>query len=148
TIEVQIPQHRIRAAYEASRGAPGAMQFLYPVIVPPKGIFYDNLRIYDGTGRSLPTLSYREYLYVAASVIHLLIAGACGTAPDQLPEDAIDGERQAIWGLIRRIDTKAAYAADGPGTVADIEHEGREIATELRRLRSVQNDPIRRSAIR
>ena len=116
TIDVQIPRHIMRQALAPADKDPGQATFLYPVIVPPKGIFYDDLKICDANGESLTVLSYREYLHLAASVIDRLTAVACGESPADLPSEAIEAERKAIWGIIQRIDTRPVGDTPAPGT--------------------------------
>jgi hypothetical protein len=118
TIDVRIPRHIMRRALASADEDSGQATFLYPVIVPPKGIFYDDLKIYDANGESLTVLSYREYLHHAASVIDRLTALACGESPADLPSEAIEAERQAIWGIIQRIDTRPVGDTPAPRTQA------------------------------
>ena len=116
TIDVRIPSHIMRRALAAGGEDSGQATFLYPVIVPPKGIFYDDLKIYDANGESLTVLSYREYLHLAASVIDRLTALACGESPADLPSEAVEAERKAIWGIIQRVDTRPVGDTPAPGT--------------------------------
>lgn len=140
-ISVQIRSqiaHRPAGSREQTDGAPGlaGSSVYYPVVLPPKGVLYDDFRVYDANGGALPTLSYREYLHIAASALHLLLAVACNAPPDKLPEDVAECERQAIWGLISRRDaerdTRDSHGAADAGSVAV--PTGDELAESLRAL--------------
>jgi hypothetical protein len=133
TLDVQLPSRIVSSVQAHSE----PQMVLYPIMVPPKGVFLDQLTVHDAAGQILPTLSYQEYLKVAASVLHRLIATACDTQPVDLPPEAAQRELQAIWGIIKRID-----GADEDSAVA------REAARSLQTLRVVSSDPERRTAIR
>jgi hypothetical protein len=175
-IDVQIPTHIMdRDINRAEETDASVGTFLYPVVVPPKGVFYDDLCIRDADGHELPILSYREYLHVAVNVIHFLLGVACDTPPNELPADAVACEHDAVWGVISRIDGRppgenppsdgqtvaaesghrAHSAADVPAedgqeapTSEDVEQAGRELARLVQTLRTVSSHPDRRRAIR
>ncbi len=160
TIDVQIPRRTLCRAMGAtgSDGAPGEaasggdytgvagkaaeLVMLYPIVVPPKSVFYDDLRVRGAGGESLATLSYREYLHVAASVVRLLLAAACNAPPEDLPEEALKCEHGAVGGIIRRIDGRppASRATDDSGTASasatavEVAEAGRELARSLLNL--------------
>lgn len=135
TIDVRIPTHIMRRT-----SAPGSGVFLYPVLVPPKGVFYDDLRVYGADGARLPVLSYREYVHIAASVLHLLLSVACDKRPEDLPENVVACEREAIGGLLHRVDTRPNPADKGRGP------DGRELANLIERMPEVSSEESRRRA--
>jgi hypothetical protein len=115
TVDIDIPQsalRRIETADSDDNGSGPASQnpesstFYFPVVVPPKGVLFDDLKVYSANDGELPTLAYREYVKVASSVLHLLLAAACYTRPDDLPSGARECEVGAIEGLISRIDPR------------------------------------------
>lgn len=110
TIDIEIPQSTLQRLEASGRDASGAggqrvecSRFYFPVLLPPKGVIYDDLRVHSADGGELPTLAYREYAKVASGVLHLLLAAACFTRPDELPDGARVCERNAIAGILRRI---------------------------------------------
>jgi hypothetical protein len=113
TIDIEIPQSALRRIEtpEADADAPGShgpesSTFYFPVVVPPKGVLFDDLKVYSASDGELPTLAYREYAKVASSVLHLLLAAACFTRPDALPPGALECEVNAIQGIITRVDPR------------------------------------------
>lgn len=135
TIDIRIPTHIMRRASISGVGV-----FLYPVLVPPKGVFYDDLRIYGPDGTRLPMLSYREYVYIAASVLNLLLSVACDAPPKGLPETVLACERRAFEGLLHRIDTRPNPADDGRAP------DGRQLANLIERMPEVSHEESRRRA--
>lgn len=161
TIDIQIPRRTLCRAMGISgtdaahgeaasggdvTGAGGGrtaeLVMLYPIVVPPKSVFYDDLRVRGAGGETLATLSYREYLHVAGSVVRLLLASACNAPPEELPEEAMERERRALWGIIRRIDgrSSASGVTDDSGhasaiaTAVEVAEAGRELARSLLNL--------------
>jgi len=102
TVEMQMPQSVLTS--QENGATRGRSRLLVPVILPPKGELLDNLVVYGNDDSLLDTLSYREYLSVAAGVLHMLLAVACDVLPSQLPEHVLRCEFYAIWGLVSRVD--------------------------------------------
>ncbi len=124
TLDIQIPARTMARLHHPGgeqRTPPSQAEleamFFYPVVVPPKGVLYDDLRVADAHGGTLTTLSYREYVHIAASALHVLLAVAFDAPPDNLPRHVVDSEIEAIWGIIRRVDgrdLRAQQAANAP----------------------------------
>ena len=146
TIDVRIPTHIMRHMTDAAGQDHEEATFLYPVIVPPKGVFYDDLHIRDASGQELAILSYREYLHIVCSVMHLLLASACDTPPDALPDSVRECERDVIWGIIKRVDGRPEQQLEGQEWQPD--GTGRELARSLQTLNAVSPEVNRRRAIR
>ena len=94
TIDIELP--------ESAEGS----SFFFPVVIPPKGVLFDDLKVLAPGGEELPTLASWECVQVSTSVLHLLLAAACYKRPDSLPRGARDLELKAIRGILMRVDTR------------------------------------------
>ena len=120
TVDIEIPRSTLRrmGTSEGDGGVSGGhlsdnQTFYFPVVVPPKGVLYDDLKVYSANDGELPTLAYREYAKVASSVLHLLLAAACFTRPDELPRGARGCELGAIESIISRVDPRLRKNGNG-----------------------------------
>ncbi|HEX5495912.1 MAG TPA: hypothetical protein VFX70_15190 [Mycobacteriales bacterium] len=106
SIDAQIPRHFL--------GRQQADVFYFPLLIPIKGNLLDNLDVYGADGASLPQLSYREYLQVAARTLRDILASGFGP-PHSFPlsDDALHAEYRALVGMIqRRLPGPAPTAPD------------------------------------
>ncbi|MEA5366457.1 hypothetical protein VA596_43485 [Amycolatopsis sp., V23-08] len=79
---------------------------LFPILTPPKGRLLDNLEVVGSDGEALPVLTYRESVYVAISVLRLLLTSACKGQIDVdaagMTPAALKAERNAVKLIITR----------------------------------------------
>lgn len=105
SVEIQIPDRLMQSADRGSDPDGDEPTILYPIMVSSKGVLQDNFVIWGPDGSQLSTLSYREYLRVAARAFHFLLAAAYNELPDaELPTYAVDLELAAIWEIIKGSD--------------------------------------------
>jgi hypothetical protein len=106
----------------------GSEPYFFPVIVPPKGALSDNFSLQGDAGQAISTLSYREYLQVAASVIRTLLTAAYRLQPgDSLPtsntpeRDAQGAEHRALMDVIQRGAATDRPSQGGSQALADLD---------------------------
>jgi hypothetical protein len=145
TVDVQIPASAMRrTTSQAGTDAPNedasasssrdGWSFYFPVVIPPKGVLYDNLKVYAADGSELSTLTYREYLSIAVNVLHMLLSAACYSRPDNFPPDVADCELSAILGIIGRIDSRLPHDRTAGSDGAAPEPNGKTLARAVREL--------------
>jgi hypothetical protein len=129
TIDAEIPR-RYRS--------PGDLIY-FPVSIQPKGNLLDGWSVTDSSGDELPCLTYREYLVVAASVLRLLLSGACLGQPNAdaktgMTTEARIAEDNALQLFIKRnLDGRSPSAS-----------EVKDMASRIRRFPCLpKNDPRR-----
>lgn len=112
-VDIQIPHQLMQSVGRGSDSDGDDPTILYPIMVSSKGVLHDNLIIQGPDGSSLSTLSYREYLKVAARAFHFLLAAAYNELPDaELPTYAVDLELAAIWEIINGGDGRNEMTSD------------------------------------
>jgi hypothetical protein len=76
---------------------------LVPLLIPPKGVLVDNLRVRDAADAELPVLSHRQYLQVVANVLRTLLNVAYGEPLDEKRHaQALRAEHMALTAVMRR----------------------------------------------
>jgi hypothetical protein len=107
SIEVQIPRRLLQL--RTKKGRPKATKpprtIWFPMLIDLKGTLHDNLDFQDEHGDGTHSLSYREYLELAATVLRdlLLIAYGFGSETGQeLPAEALEAEREALIAIFQR----------------------------------------------
>ncbi|MBU2667145.1 hypothetical protein KOI35_26920 [Actinoplanes bogorensis] len=98
---------------------------LFPLLIPPKGLLIDNLRVFAADGAELPILSYRQYLTLTAQVLRTLLNVAYREPLDPARHhEAFAAEHLALSAIMRRGRDKdvsgagALKALDAPGESA------------------------------
>lgn len=77
TIEANVPSNLLPSTTEHSSKIEELLPSAYfAVLVPKKSKFHDDFSLYRADGTSLTVMSYREYLQLVASVLHLSLATA------------------------------------------------------------------------
>lgn len=125
SIEVQIPRRLLEVTTSKTRRrtpikAPGTIWF--PALIDPKGTLHDNLDFQDEHGDGTHSLSYREYLELAAIVLRDLLNTAYGIGAEMkkgtlvvrrnLPAHALDAERDALIAIFQRRNASSANGTD------------------------------------
>jgi hypothetical protein len=99
-IDARVPAGMIRQI-RSNHGVQPVV--LFPVVVLPKGEMVDNLRVLAADGSAVPTLSYAEYLQLAARVMRTLLAIGYGCeVGEKTHSKVIQAERLALQGVLRR----------------------------------------------
>jgi hypothetical protein len=106
SIEVQIPRRLLEMPTKKGRRKVIAppQTIWFPTLIDPKGTLHDNLDFQDEHGDGTHSLSYREYLELAATVLRDLLLAAYRQVADaeNLPPVALEAEREALIAIFQR----------------------------------------------
>ncbi|MBP2338004.1 hypothetical protein JOF41_004182 [Saccharothrix coeruleofusca] len=111
TVDLDIPKRLLEAA---------TPQHVYlPVVINQKGDLLDDFHIYEANSDETQWLSYRQYLGLAAEVLHILLLTAYRLPlGSDLPPEAEQAELLALQGIVQRRDTRAHSVVDFSGAEA------------------------------
>jgi hypothetical protein len=110
-VDVEIPRRLI---------GNGSKKNVYmPVVINDKGELLDDFHIYEANSDETQWLSYRQYLSLAAKVLHILLLTAEGLQiGGSLSENAKKAEHLALQGMVKRRDTRTGDDVDFSGATA------------------------------
>jgi hypothetical protein len=90
-----------------------------PVLINKKGELLDDFHIFHSNNDETQWLSYRQYLSLAAKVLHVLLLGAEGRKITEALSPAADrAELLALRGILKRVDGRAPAPVDPSGVEA------------------------------
>jgi hypothetical protein len=120
SIEVQIPRRLLEMPTKKGRrkAIEPPRTIWFPMLIDPKGTLHDNLDFQDEHGDGTHSLSYREYLELAATVLRDLLLAAyrqVTDAEESLPAVALEAEREALVAIFQRrtaLPSTSSEAAD------------------------------------
>ncbi|WP_146174657.1 hypothetical protein [Umezawaea tangerina] len=111
TIDVEIPGKLMVGN--------GSKHIHIPVVLNKKGELLDDFHILHANNDETQWLSYRQYLSLAAKVLHVLLLGAEGLGfNDPLPRETDKAEMLALRGIVERRDGRASDSVDPTGVDA------------------------------
>lgn len=118
SIEAQIPRQLLRNGEEE----PPDTIFI-PALLAPKGELQDAFDVLADGGSSAFVLSYREYLHLAADILHVLLTAAYDlNRSDRLPPRVREAEALAIGAMMARVDPNATATSVDYSAAQKIEH--------------------------
>ncbi|MDP9795249.1 hypothetical protein J2S43_003761 [Catenuloplanes nepalensis] len=124
-VEIYEPSRRAlqqTITVDARLDANGADQVLFPITVQPKGELSDNFSLVDGEGVSVPALTYREYLLLAASALRILVAAAYRLqVGETLPPEALRAERAALRDIVQRRVPDSTMSVAGAAALGELQ---------------------------
>ncbi|MFI9005753.1 hypothetical protein ACIGNX_00795 [Actinosynnema sp. NPDC053489] len=111
TVDLQIPGKLMKGN--------GSKAVHVPVLINRKGELLDDFHIFHANNDETQWLSYRQYLSLAAKVLHvLLLAAENRKITEPLSAAADRAELLALQGIVKRIDRRAPAPVDSSGVEA------------------------------